>query len=138
MKEDPCQEAIIFASMANSTYLTNFMPPQSITVIPKLGNDPARRYSSKACRWLAWVGRDKRLRHALNGGKVKIGPYIVDGFEVKTRTVYEFYVCYWHGCPIFYSDFVSEKHPHHVDCTYQTLHEHTLRREYALKNKDIV
>ena len=132
---DPFQEAITFASTANLAYRRSFMPPQTIAIIPNLGYDPARQFSLKACRWLAWVGRDKRIRHALNGGEIKIGPYTVDGFEEETRTVYEFYGCYWHGCPACYPELGTETHPHRVDCTYQTLYEQTQRREYELREQ---
>lgn len=75
------------------------MPSGSSAIIPNLGYDPARQFSLKACRWLTWLGRDKNIRYALNGGELFIGRYAVDGYEEETRTVYEIYGCYWHGCP---------------------------------------
>ena len=39
------------------------------------------------------------IRHAENGGEVRIDNYSVDGYDESTRTVYEYYGCYWHGHP---------------------------------------
>ena len=38
------------------------------------------------------------IRHAHNGGEVKIGGCLVDGYDRSTNTVYEFHGCLWHGC----------------------------------------
>ena len=39
------------------------------------------------------------ILHAHNHiSEVRIGPYLVDGYDPKTRTVYEFNGCYFHGC----------------------------------------
>ncbi|XP_062569573.1 uncharacterized protein LOC134231602, partial [Saccostrea cucullata] len=75
-----------------------------IAIIPNLGYEPARQYSAKACRWLTWMSHQSgcHIRHARNGGEVPIGNYTVDGYQEATRTVYEFYGCYWHGCPTCY------------------------------------
>ena len=46
------------------------------------------------------------IKHALNGGekRLTIGDktYKVDGFCEETNTIYEFYGCFWHGCPKCY------------------------------------
>ena len=69
-------------------------------------------------------------------GEIKIGLYIVDGFEEVTRTVYEFYGCYWHRCPACYPKLGTETHPHSVECTYHLmLYEQTQRREYELREQ---
>ena len=39
--------------------------------------------------------------------------YTVDGYHQKTNTVYEFQGCFWHGCPVCYSN-RTESH-HHLD-----------------------
>ena len=49
--------------------------------------------------------------------------------------MYEFYGCYWHGCPACYPELGTETHPHRVHCTYQTLYEQTQRREYELREQ---
>ncbi len=55
------------------------------------------RYSNISLKWLSWVEHteDRRIRHARNGGEVKICSFYLDGFDFETRTVYEF-----HGCAV--------------------------------------
>nr|XP_022311186.1 uncharacterized protein LOC111116481 [Crassostrea virginica] len=96
---------------------------------------PARQFSLKASRWLSWLGRDLPIQHAWNGGEVKFGNFTVDGYDESTRTVYEFYGCYWHGCPICFPDLTTETHPHRTQFTYNSLYELTLARELALKEQ---
>ena len=56
--------------------------------------------------WLNYVSSGVNIQHALNGGEKKLTidnkTYKVDGFCEKTNTVYEFYGCFWHGCPKCY------------------------------------
>ncbi|XP_022298821.2 uncharacterized protein LOC111107766 [Crassostrea virginica] len=135
VKVYPFREAITFASTANLAYRRRFMPPDSIAIIPNLGYHPARQFSLKASRWLSWLGRDLSIQHAWNGGEVKFGNFTVDGYDESTRTVYEFYGCYWHGCPICFPDLATETHPHRTQFTYNSLYELTLTRELALKEQ---
>ncbi|XP_061192292.1 uncharacterized protein LOC133200521 [Saccostrea echinata] len=132
---DPFQESITFASAANLAYRRGFMPKETIAIIPNLGYQPARRYSAKACRWLSWMSHQTghNIQHARNGGEVKIGSYTVDGYQEATRTVYEFYGCYWHGCPTCYPNLQTESHPHRTQFTYEQLHQETLRRSSVLE-----
>lgn len=43
------------------------------------------------------------VRHVGNGGEVQVltpmQSFYVDGFDQQTKTVFEFYGCYFHGCP---------------------------------------
>lgn len=133
---NPFQEAITFASTANLAYRRGFIPQDSIAIIPNLGYDPARQFLMKACCWLAWMSRDVPIiRHAKNGGEINLGPYTVDGYDPGSNTVYEFYGCYWHGCPKCHPRLENENHPHRVDCTYGTLYEETLIREHHLRKQ---
>ena len=130
---DPFQESITFASTANLAYRRGFMPSDTIAIVPNMGYQPPRRYSVKGCRWLSSL--DANIRYACNGGEVKIGPYTVDGYDEASRTVYEFYGCYWHGCPDCYPNLTTEMHPHHVQKTYQDVYEDTGRRAKALEDQ---
>ena len=132
---EPFEEAITFASTANLAYRRGFMPEDSIAIIPYLGYHPARQFSLKAFRWLSWLGRDLPIQHAWNGGEVQFGNFTVDGYDENTRTIYEFYGCYWHGCPICFPDLATETHPHRSQYTYQSLYELTLAREFKLKEQ---
>lgn len=135
VRVNPFQEALTFASTANLAYRRSFMSDQTIAIIPNLGYHPARQYSIKACRWLAWMGRRCSIRHAKNGGEVRLENYTVDGYDENTQTVYEFHGCYWHCCPTCYPDRATDIHPNHLDKTYATVYEQTLRREQELRDK---
>ena len=64
-------------------------------------------FSYAACQWIEkqreLIG--EHIHHALcgHGGEfsVKIGrkKIFVDGYEPKTRTIFQYYGCKWHGCP---------------------------------------
>jgi hypothetical protein len=82
------------------------MPSDTIAIVPNMGYQPPRRYSAKGCRWLSSLNGN--IRHTLNGGEVTLGPYTVDGYNEESRTVYEFYGCYWHGCPDWYPNLATE------------------------------
>ena len=73
--------------------------------------------------------------HALNKGEKKLvignKTYYVDGFCEKTNAVYEFYDCFWHGCPKCFK-------PNIVNSLNQkdmvTLNEQTIKRRDTIKN----
>ena len=64
-------------------------------------------FSYAACQWIEKQSEliGKHIHHALcgHGGEfsVKIGKkkFFVDGYEPKTRTIFQYYGCKWHGCP---------------------------------------
>ena len=64
-------------------------------------------FSYAACQWIEKQSEliRKHIHHALcgHGGEfsVKIGgkKIFVDGYEPKTRTIFQYHGCKWHGCP---------------------------------------
>ena len=64
-------------------------------------------FSYAACQWIEKQSEliGKHIHHALcgHGGEfsVKIGEkkIFVDGYEPKTRTIFQYHGCKWHGCP---------------------------------------
>ena len=40
----------------------------------------------------------------MNGGGQRISGNYVDGYHTESHTVFEFYGCYWHGCPTHFAD----------------------------------
>lgn len=130
------QEAFTFASTANLAHRRSSMKDQTIAIIPNMGYDPARQYSIKTCRWLAWMGRRCSIRRARNGDEVRLENYTVDGYDENAQTVYEFHGCYWHVRPTCYPDRATDIHPHNPDRTYVTVYEQTLRREQELRDKE--
>lgn len=70
-------------------------------------------HSQKSIQWLEYISLEYNImiQHAKRGGEKKLfinkKCYKVDGYyydrENKMRNVYEFFGCYWHGCPKCYS-----------------------------------
>ena len=66
-----------------------------------------KNFSYAACQWIEKQSEliGKHIHHALcgHGGEflVKIGgkKILVDGYEPKTRTIFQYYGCKWHGHP---------------------------------------
>jgi G:T-mismatch repair DNA endonuclease (very short patch repair protein) len=44
------------------------------------------------------------VQHALNGAEIDICGAKLDGFNQETNTVYQYYGCFWHGCPECYNE----------------------------------
>ena len=77
-------------------------------------------------RWLQSETKTRgiEIKHALNGGEQRINGHYVDGYLEESRTVFEFYGCYWHGCPIHFPDRNRVQHHHCLtmhQCYVQTI-----------------
>ena len=101
-----CLQYITIASVCMTIYRSNYMPKDTIAIVPEYAKTD--NYSKMSIMWLNYMSKTKNLaiQHALNGGEKKLTidgkTYKVDGFCDKTNTVYEFYGCFWHGCPNCY------------------------------------
>jgi G:T-mismatch repair DNA endonuclease (very short patch repair protein) len=96
-------EAYTIASACNKVLRKNFLKPATIGLIPAGGYSGNQNYSKKALMWLLHMGKTDgcRILHARNGREYRLPKlpfYSVDGYCVETRTVYEFFGCFWHGC----------------------------------------
>lgn len=98
---DPFEKCLTIASSCNLAYRKNFLKKDTIAIIPPNGYRQKDKQSRIAINWLLWLERTTGLtiRHAFNNSEVQIGPYKVDGLCQETNTIYEFYGCFWHGCP---------------------------------------
>ena len=96
------------------------MPENSIAIIPPEGYPYQKNYSIKAVRWIQSEAKERgiEIKHALNGGEQRINGHYVDGYHEESRTVFEFYGCYWHGCPIHFPD---RNRVHYHQC--MTMHQ---------------
>ena len=65
------------------------------------------QFSWKACRWIEHQSKliGQHIHHALRSHRgescvvINKQEILVDGFDYKSSTVYQFYGCKWHGCP---------------------------------------
>jgi hypothetical protein len=90
------------ASVCNAVYRANFMPENTIARVPPAGYS-SMRYSEESLEWLEYLrrfGGFPKIRHAGNSvkGEKKIGKFFADGFDEDSKTVFEYYGCFFHGC----------------------------------------
>ena len=97
--------ALTIASVCYLVYRTNYLPKDTIAIIPPLGYCPKNKQSLFAHKWLSYTAEKNEtyIQHARNGGKKRVGPYLLDGYHQETHTVYEVHGCFWHGCPRCYA-----------------------------------
>ena len=99
--EHPCQKIIGFD--ANSLYLYCLgqdMPVGFYSVREKENNFAKEaRFSDESIQWLEYLNTEEgaHIQHAKNGGEVRKGNYVVDGWDPTTQTCYEYNGCYFHG-----------------------------------------
>ena len=75
--------------------------------------------------------RGIEIKHALNGGEQRINGHYVDGYHEESRTVFEFYGCYWHGCPTHFPD--RNRVQHHQCLTMHQLYILTIGKSEELR-----
>ena len=81
---------ITIASVCMAIYRSKYLKPETIAVVGYKEDT----YSAASINWLMSLQAD--IRHALNGGEVKICAAKVDGFDAKTNTVDQYHGCFWH------------------------------------------
>ena len=117
---------------ANWICLKNINHKWSSTVHNKVGKNTqcplcCKHVSKKETAWLNLLNINNKYRQLSLQGLNKI---IVDGFDPKTNTIYEFYGDFWHGHPTRYDpkklNTVSKK-------TFGELYKKTMDRENLIK-----
>ena len=87
--------------------------------------------------WLDYMPSKNKVhvQHALNGGEKEINinnkTYKIDGFCDKNNTVYEYYGCFWHGCPTCYRPtIINNKNQKDMG----TLNTNTIKKREIIKS----
>lgn len=86
--------------------------------------------SHQETSWLDYIGLPNDYLHRNVTLKINYGKVRVDGFVLKTKTVYEFYGDYWHGNPSKYKKTDINKS---TKKTFGQLYKDTIAREDAIK-----
>jgi hypothetical protein len=129
------------ASAVMSVYRSKYLKKDTIAIVPKnLYHGENKQYSKSSIEWLEFIAAQKNLTimHACNGGEkpifdVELGKtYYVDGFCKETNTVYEFYACVYHACPLCFDG--KSDHPFHNDRKMNDVYEETIKREHRLQS----
>ena len=126
---------ITIASVCMTIYRSNYMPKKTIAIVPEYTKTD--NFSKMSIMWLNYISNGANIQHALNGGEkaLTIGDktYKVDGFCEETNTVYEFYGCFWHGCPNCYKpNIINSKSQRDMG----TLNDQTIGKRDTIKNAD--
>ena len=102
---DPFINSLTMPSVCHEVYRRQFMPVDSIALIPAFGYQNQEATSYKAIIWLKYISITNNINilHSRNGGEKKIGNYKLDGWNIETDTAYEFHGCVFHGCPKCYN-----------------------------------
>ncbi|KAK7588176.1 hypothetical protein V9T40_005421 [Parthenolecanium corni] len=118
---DPFQYVTI-AGVCMAIYRSRYLKSNTIAVL----DDPYyEKYSKQSISWLACF-EDPNIRHALNGGEVKLCGAKVDGYDESTKTVYQYHGCFWHGCPKCYKPyFINNVKAETMDNLYQKTTDRT-------------
>ena len=124
---------ITIASVCMTIYRSNYMPKKTIAIVPEYAKTD--NFSKMSIMWLNYMSNGVNIQHALNGGEktLTIGDktYKVDGFCEETNTVYEFYGCFWHGCPNCYKpNIINSKSQRDMG----TLNDQTIGKRDTIKN----
>ena len=126
---------ITIASVCMTIYRSNYMPKNTIAIVPE--HSKTDNYSKMSITWLEYISKAKglKIQHALNGGEKKLDidgkTYKVDGFCKETKTAYEFYGCFWHGCQNCYKpNIVNSK----SQMDMGTLNDKTIEKRENIKS----
>ena len=105
---DPLEKCLTIALACNRYWRKVHLIPKSVAVQPFNGWKGAQpQQSMQARQWLSYKnfllrGDDSEspdvIRHAFNGGEVRIRGMLVDGVDTERRVVYEYHGCFYHGC----------------------------------------
>ena len=132
---NPMKNCITIASACNMAYRKNWMPENQIAIQPVHGWCTNHIQSHKALTWLYWEEKQltrsdllPRIAHVMNNGerKLKDGTksFLVDGYNEKTCTIYEFQGCFYHGCITCFPN-RGMKHPYYQNKTMRDVREET-------------
>jgi hypothetical protein len=135
-KCDPFRYSTL-AGVASAIFKGMYLKEGYIGAVPPDGYASHQRFSSESLEWLEFLrqrGGVKNLLHASNSpiGEFKIGPYQVDGIDKDNKTVYEYYGCFYHGCPKCCGKHFMEVNGV-IGKTYCALYEMTKIRESFFK-----
>jgi hypothetical protein len=88
--ECPFREAITLSSYCNLIYRRNFMPENSISMLPTCGYNPKSNLSIKCELWLKYISETQNIEilHAKSGGEKKVLNFFLDGFCESKKTIY--------------------------------------------------
>ncbi|XP_055352376.1 uncharacterized protein LOC129598480 [Paramacrobiotus metropolitanus] len=97
----PFTSALTIAGLCNLYWRSFILKANQIGLVPQQRFARNRLQSVKAMKWISWMENEENcvIQSVVSGTEQKIGPYYVDGYQEDTGHIYEFYGCWYHGCP---------------------------------------
>ena len=108
---DPMFQCITLSSACMAAYRKNFLPPNTIGIVPPGGYHGRGKQSHKALRWMDYEEHKlgQKITTIYTDREVIVLGRPVDGYvEINKpdggieKRIYQFHGCYWHQCPIHY------------------------------------
>jgi len=95
---DVFPESITIALAYNKVLRKRFLQPDTNSVIPTGGYTCNKNYSKKAMMWLLHMEEmdGVKIMHGREYKLPELPQFSVDGYCPETRTIYEFFGCYFH------------------------------------------
>ncbi len=136
---DCFSDCITLASLCMLIYRSNHMIPKTIGIIPVLGFNSEQKSSNACFQWLKFIMHTQQIniQHFRNGGEQKFANFRVDGYHKDSKTIYEFYGCYYHGCPRCFTQGSFNKQRQLLQSTIYKKHVDRIKN-LKEKNKDHV
>ena len=92
-------ESITIASVCNNILRKHFLELVTIGLIPTGGYTCNKKKSKKAMMWLLHIEETDggMIMHVREYKVPELPQFSVDGYCPRTRTIFEFFGCYFHG-----------------------------------------
>ena len=136
-KCDPFR-VMTLAGVASAIYKANFLKEKTIAAVPPNGYADIQNFSSISLEWLEWERQQNypEMIHIANSpvGEASISGFRVDGIDRASNTIFEFYGCYYHGCPKCFPN--RNQLNKNIGKTFEKILSDTLDRETSLVMAD--
>ena len=106
---DPITRCFTLASMGLEMFRAKILPPQTIGVTPIRGYSNRGTFSMAGNIWLDYMEKENNTKIER---EVPIDNYVVDGYDSKNKTVYEYNGCHFHAHHCIYPDKRDEPMPY--------------------------
>ncbi|XP_031338143.1 uncharacterized protein LOC116167047 [Photinus pyralis] len=131
----PFTESVTLPGACNKIFRRSFLKQNTIGIIPKGGYRRCDTQSVIATRWLLLEERNRKLNivHSGRQKEARVGGVKVDGYCDETKDVFEFYGCYYHGCPRCFKYARNEPLLDNTSETLEYRYEATIAKSNRLK-----
>ena len=133
-------------------YVGTSMPQRTLAVVPHGGYDSGKCSSLKERVSLMYLDKlheeaegvnfiPIRSRYCTRQKQKRVGNYYLDGFRIEnndSRECFEFYGCYYHGCPSYFPDrskIVCYKYRENGYQTVDKMYTDTISREVEIQKR---